>query len=99
MKCIYCKFEIYDETESCPSCGNSLKIIEIDWQVIYGHYLRQEKNLIDFFEYVPLVESHYNLFSPKLFDIYFQIGAGIEQQLNYIYKYLFSNSKKILKNW
>lgn len=93
MKCPYCGIENKSYDSICRYCGDSLITPTIDWLEVYGHYNRLEKNLIDFFKYVPLEKKHYHVFSPKLFDLYLQIGVGIEQQLKYIYSYMYPNKK------
>jgi hypothetical protein len=91
MDCPNCGIQIRPTDLVCIHCQESTILPTVDWEEVYGHYHRLEKSLIDYFEYVPFETKHYNVFSPKLFDLYLQIGVGIEQQLMYIYNFMYPN--------
>ncbi len=73
----YIEYSICDRVFVCEKCDKSIDVI--DWHQVNGHYFRLEENMLDFLDYVIYTPDHENVFSPKLFDIYLQIGAGIEQ--------------------
>jgi len=66
----------------CPDCKRVIKTV--DWHLVNGHYFRTEQRMLEFLEYIVYTSEHKDTWSPKLFDIYLQAGAGIEQAFTMI---------------